>query len=62
MGSSVLRRVALTAFAGALIVAVSARPALAATQAEKRKADYEAVEKDLRAGNWQRREGRGDPV
>lgn len=52
MSSSVLRRVALAAIAGALIVAVSARPALAATQAEKRKADYEAVEKDLRAGNW----------
>lgn len=44
------RGLATWAVLAALVLAV---PAAAATEAEKRKADYEAVEQELRAGNWE---------
>jgi hypothetical protein len=37
----------------ALAQAAATVPAVAVTEAEKRKADYQAVEQELRAGNWE---------
>lgn len=52
MKARTLRGLVTCALLSALAPAVSPRAAGAATELEKRKAAYEAVEKELRAGNW----------